>query len=400
MRLIFNMRNMLILVVLLITYTVFLRSGKIELLKFLVFCLFCLGIIIFAIVYLFWADRKIFFTFHKRNSIQGIVKGKGEEFTGKIIFPSVDQYLDDKSNVVDFTPGTHSDEIDEHVQKPNWIGMYPIKGYPFHTIFKYHKIWQEWVTTEKIIDGKPVVVRSLGPMRNEMTPYLFTKRQEYGLMILEAENKEGYPLDFEIAWYCKPVNYKKAIIDVKDSFGQMQTQIQGATNLFVKTETFLSLDALVLKDGRNPLDVLGEQDRYSEFIVSLNKQLVGEKNHKGMVSELGWVIIGAKIMNMSFSSTASKEIREAVTKVGVVTQKKLADIIDAEGKKQVAILESEGESKAMDNITESKRKRFELFKDNPNAIQIEIAEKTFEKSKLTTYVAGGSEVKPVIPLDK
>ncbi|MDE2031292.1 MAG: hypothetical protein KGI58_03495 [Patescibacteria group bacterium] len=331
-----------------------------------------LPVILVLTSYLFLAPNDILFSFSIQNRVKYITEANGNTWTGDIIFYSDIYYIEPKTyNVREITNTTSPTLL---MKKWNLFGMYWVGIPPMRSIYKYELTWQEWRQVGLIYELYP---------RKEITPFLLVQRTAYGMYLKEAENIEGYPLNIGFVVYLRATNIRKPIWDNDNAFGQLQGLLLGEAALYVKNATFKHLFSL--KSEKIEFDK-AEHDDFSKAIYELNDSIGGESEKQGVIEKFGFKIEGAKIITVEIAGGKKEEINNATIEVGI-----------AEQNKQVKILEAEGEAKSMDLITEAKEKRFKLFKDNPGAVAVEVAEKTFEKSNLTTYVTGNNAV-PVVPV--
>ncbi len=339
--------------------------------------------------YLFMAKKHLFFAFAKENCVMYIMTANGKKWTGKFIFSSSTQYIDKEYNIKDLPKDTDLEPEDknENYVKFHIFGMYWVGIPPFKKIYEYHQIWQEWKSVERVVknaDGteSKVTNREL-ILRDEPTPYLFTKTMEYGLFLPDAENAQGFPLNLWTVFFLRATNIRTPIFKNDKPLGQIQSLILAQEGLFVKGHTFTD----ILSGKREMKDVKEEHDSFSEFILELNTQIPGGKEGENLNSRFAFWLEGANVINAEISGSAKDEINAAIAKVAIAEQDKLAKIT-----------ESEGIATSMNNITKAKEERYKIFKNDENATEIEKAEKMFgEHSKLTTYVTG-SGVTPTIPI--
>lgn len=291
----------------------------------------------------------------------------GQKWTGETIFPSTKNYIDpDSHDIKEVIPKITPKK---YYKRWNFFGMYWVGIPPFKGIYKYEMEWKDYENTDNGYKITP---------RKEETPYLFAKRVSYAVTLKAAETSEQYPVDIDFVFFAEAKNAYKPIFASYKAFQQIQEYIIATATTFIKASTFASLN---LEKSLKDHEV--EREGFSKAISSLTDKINGEAS--GILEKYGYVIEGAQILSITIVGEAAAKISEATMKVAI-----------AEQNKQAKIKEAEGEAGAMDAITASKEKRYQLFKNNPEAVAIEIAEKTFGNSNLTTYVNNGTVI-PTVP---
>lgn len=327
-----------------------------------------LPIAFLLICYLLLAPHDILFSFAKENRVKYIMSANGKKWTTKTIFSSNKYYIDPITyDILPITPDTPK----KYYRRWNFFGMYWVGIPPFVTIYKYMMSWMELQLVGDVYKLVP---------RKETTPYLFVKRTAYAIFVKEAEDSEGYPLDLLIELYVRATNARTPIFDVDDAFGQLITLTLRETGRYVKTSTFAGL----LSERVAPVTNGGvSEDAFSKFICALNDKISGETESGGIRKKLGFIIEGAGIITVELGGELKGKIADATTKAAIAIETK---------KERITLAEAEAE--AMNLITQAKKNRYGIFKNEPEATAIEIAEKTFS-GNLTTYAPGGDTTKTI-----
>ena len=349
-------------------------------------------IVVFVILFLLLcyfvlAPRNKFFTFGRENRIMHIMTGK--KFSGEVILPSKTLYIDkkDKYNIKSFENLSQNlaEDMRRELKQHNILGMYWIGIYPFRSIYERHQQWLEWKSTP---GGREI------QFRDEYTPYLIAKPFEYAMLLVEAEDKNGVPLNIYFTVILMPTNAVVPIFGNNDAYGQVQTLCLGEALLFTKEKTFANLG------GENITPDISK-DEFSKVICKLNKKIPGrfkedpndpnKQIEVGLEEALGYKILDAKLNSIEVAGTHKKEILAATTAKYVAKQNAEAEIEIAKGKKIAGKLGIDVEKYDM----KIRNEFYQKIKDMPYAQQIELAKKMFTDSKLTTFVSG-KDVTPTI----
>ena len=353
----------------------------------------CSPALFLLICYFFLAEKDIFFTFLPENKIKLLIRG--EEFVRPLL-SSHTHYIDPKT--YDIKP--YKDGQTKHNPK-TILGMAYIGLPPFYQIHERKQLWQEWELTEEMVDGKKKVISRL-ILRREKTKILIVMPFAYGMFLGAAENKENIPIDLAFTVFLRPTNAYKPSFGNDDAYGQVQDIILAAALMYVKVKTFASLESE--KNVDNLMDMKTEHDEFAKFLCSLNKQIPGRESSasgkQGLVYLYGYEVMGAGINDVAISGENKTMIIDATVAAYVAEQNAKSKVITGEAEAKVKVMNGKAEAEAMDAITNAKKNRYAIFKDNPEATEIEVAEKKFEKSKLTTYVENGKGVMPTVDINK
>jgi len=152
----------------------------------------------------------------------------GKKFSGKVILPSKTLYVDEKDKykikAFEDLPPIKVEEIKKRLRQHSILGMYWIGIYPWRSIYERHQQWLEWKSTPS---GREI------QFRDEMTPFLIAKPFEYAMLLVEAEDKNGVPLNIYFTVILMPVNAVIPIFGNNDAYGQVQTLCLGEALLLV-----------------------------------------------------------------------------------------------------------------------------------------------------------------------
>jgi hypothetical protein len=345
-------------------------------LGFIVGSIITLPFLLILVAYKILAPKNIFFSMGKENCIMYVMSGG--KFSGKIIFPSKNLYVDKNYNI----------KTGNHNRKFNIFGMYWIGIYPFYSIYKRNQRWMEWESTK---DGR--IIR----FRDEKTPYLIAKPFEYAMILDAAEDKNEIPLNIKLTITIIPRNAILPIFGNDNAYGQLQTVSLSQARTFVKRNLFSKI-------GGNITEEINAN--FSKFICSMNEKIPGRSDDLGIPDALGYEILDAKLDQIEIAGANKEELIKASTVVYIAEENskaeihraegdKKAKVIRAEGEKESAILKAEGEKTAgMLGIDvekyrmETREEFYKKIKNMPHAQQIELAKKIFEDSNLTTFVSG------------
>lgn len=320
--------------------------------------------------YFVWSDPlreggPLFFVKAKQNTIMYIMRG--ETFSGKFIFLSKDQHIDQSGDIVDYG---------REKENPNFFGMVWIGIPGIYTIYKRHQKWSEW---ESIEGGRKV------RFRDELTPFLITKPFEYLMFVKEAEDKDDLPIDIYFTVILKPVNALRPIFGNDNAYEQVQTLCINQARLFVKSNKFSKIGS----GNKNIPNI--DNDDFSIKMLGLNYDIPGRSDSLGIADVLGYQIMDAKIYSVEISGHNKEKIVEATTKEYIANQEAKAKVISAEAERDSLKAIAEGKKA----IFEVKENFYNKIAYLPGAMSVEKLEKV---PNLTTYVEGDGENKSKIVL--
>jgi hypothetical protein len=333
-----TIKNIYILISIVVLITALVLGTSYLVLGIITGLIFLLPVLFLLVFYYILAPRNIFVTLGRENRIMHIMVGK--EFSGKVILPSKTLYVDkeDKYKIKSFedlSPDS-TNKVKKKLKQYNILGMYWIGVYPWLSIYERHQQWLEWKSTPT---GREI------QFRDEMTPFLIAKPFEYAMLLVEAEDKNGVPLNIYFTVILMPTNAVIPIFGNNDAYGQVQTLCLGEALLLVKEKTFANLGA-----GNITIDIT--KDEFSKVICELNNKIPGrfkedpsdstKKIEVGLEEALGYKILDAKLNSIEIAGTHKEEILKATTAKYVAHENAQAVIETAEGEKQSDILRSEG----------------------------------------------------------
>jgi len=336
------------------------------------------ALISFLVVYKILAPRNIFFTFGRENYIMEVMNGK--KFSGKVILPSKTLYIDRKNYDIkkfEDLPRDYPKILRDSLKRWSFLGMYWVGIYPFRKIHFRHQQWLEWKSTAT---GREI------QFRDEMTPYLIAKPFEYALLLVEAEDMFGLPLNVYFTLIVVPTNAIRPIFENDDAYGQLQTICLGEALLFVKEKSFATVG------GGNTLNQ-ETKDEFSNKICEINNKIPGRIDGKGIIQALGYQILDAKLDQIKIVGENQKILQEASTAKYVADQKALADIAEADGR----LIVSQRDAQGMKAKFDVQREYYQAILNMPGGREIEMRKAT---PNLTTLVEGNTESKTSLLINK
>jgi len=300
-------------------------------------CIIVILFLFFVFCYYVLAPKNVLFTFGRENKATYVMVGK--KFSGKVILPSKTLYVntdetDSEHKMYDIKnfendPFRSSTELKKRFARFNIFGMYWVGIPPFYSIYERRQQWLEWKSLE---GGKRTII-----LRDEMTPYLITKPFEYAMMLEEAEDKDGMPLNLFFTVTLKPTNAVLPMFGNDNAYGQVQTKCLSEVLLFTKTKTFTTLGG----DNKTPNVA---NDEFSLLLCKLNETIPGNVTGDGITKILGYMIDDAKLDKVEIAGKNKDLLIDASTYEYVAKEKKKAMIAEAEGRLESTRLDAQGET--------------------------------------------------------
>ena len=287
----------------------------------LILTLFVTGGLLLLTIYLLGRANIMFIPAKQERAI---LIDTGESFNGRVIFESKVRALGPNHTFVDIVPGTITGA-------PTAIGrlIFKLTGMRYYGIPPFqHPHYSDLEFTHWVTNSGQTQRTILNEKLH--TPYLLTSVQEFALEVIEAEDKDGNPVNVRGSFFAKATNYYTPTYVIKDYMAQMTARIANEVVDYVKTRSFVS-------------NVGGTSTIIADIVDPKALAVMVVKMNTEILDSIGFTVVKLTIDNVQLAGVDSAAIVSAQGGVIIAQLEASAVVTRATAAKEARKLEGEGE---------------------------------------------------------